>query len=67
MADVQAHVFGRKVSKAAAHYYDAAPEQYKAEPCSECRFFEQLEPRHCSKVVGVILPEGHCGLWKGKA
>lgn len=71
MADSHSHVYEpqahQKISKSAAKYTDVAPEAYKDEPCRTCTYFQRIEPRHCSRVIGIILPGGHCKLWKAKS
>jgi hypothetical protein len=69
MPDTVAHVYQpevAKIAKSAANYTDAAPEQYKDEPCRTCTYFERIAPDHCSRVKGIIAAAGHCRLWETK-
>jgi len=53
-----------KISKSAAQYEHPAK---GADHCAECRFFEQVAPRHCLRVDGVILPGDWCKLFERKS
>lgn len=65
MPDVSAHVYKpvHKVTKSAAGYEDPAKGE---EHCGICKFFEAIEPRHCSRVKGIIEAEAWCRLFKPK-
>ena len=34
--------------------------------CGGCRYFELIEPNHCSKVQGIIVASAWCRLFKEK-
>lgn len=66
MPDVHAHVGSQpivKISKAAADYAEHADGD---EQCKACTYFERVEPNHCARVKGIILPNGWCKLWEAK-
>lgn len=65
MAELEssAHVYRpehSKVSKSTAGYENPAKGE---EHCGICKFYEQIEPEHCSRVKGVIESVAWCKLF----
>lgn len=53
-----------KRDKASVQYTDHA--MNPKERCAGCVFFERIEPKHCSRVQGIIKPTGWCRLFEAK-